>query len=303
MGIFAQDQWTIKRLTANYGVRARLPEGAASTRRTSPAGPFTPAAQFRRRVRTCRTGRTSDPRFGVAYDLFGNGKTALKASIGRYVVADAYTIARAVNPVQSSVNSVTTDVGRRESERHVQPVQRLRPHQLRRATAASRAGRCGAIATRRSARWRRGRRTTIPTSSRAGASGRTTGRPRSSIQREIVPRVSVYAGYSRRWFGNLLATHEPGRDQCQLHAVLHACRFPSIPAAAAERGGTQCGLFDINPSDDAEQPDHQSAEQLRRRIEDVYDGFDFNVNARVWAGACMCRAASASAASASTAAT
>ena len=27
------------------------------------------------------------PRFGVAYDLFGNGKTALKVNIGKYLVA------------------------------------------------------------------------------------------------------------------------------------------------------------------------------------------------------------------------
>src|SRR4030095_6809666 len=27
------------------------------------------------------------PRFGVAYDLFGNGRTALKASVGRYLAA------------------------------------------------------------------------------------------------------------------------------------------------------------------------------------------------------------------------
>ena len=48
-----------------------------------------------------------DPRIGGAYDLFGEGKTAIKAHVGRYVVGDAYTIARAVNPMQSTVNSVT----------------------------------------------------------------------------------------------------------------------------------------------------------------------------------------------------
>ena len=39
-----------------------------------------------------------DPRFGIAYDLFGDGKTAIKTSIGRYVIGESYTIARAAEP-------------------------------------------------------------------------------------------------------------------------------------------------------------------------------------------------------------
>jgi hypothetical protein len=47
-----------------------------------------------------------DPRFGIAYDLTGDGKTAIKTSIGRYVIGESYTIARALNPMQSTVNKV-----------------------------------------------------------------------------------------------------------------------------------------------------------------------------------------------------
>ena len=36
---------------------------------------------------------------GVAYDLFGNGKTALKAQLGRYVAKLGTDIAEAVNPL------------------------------------------------------------------------------------------------------------------------------------------------------------------------------------------------------------
>ena len=70
-----------------------------------------------------------------------------------------------------------------------------------------------------------------------------------------MPRVSVYAGYSRRWFGNLFAT--------QNLAVTNASYTPyciGVPTAPSitgvplpNAGGQQCGYFDLDPADHAEQ--------------------------------------------------
>jgi hypothetical protein len=39
--------------------------------------------------------------------VFGNGRTALKVNLGRFVAADIFTTARNNKPVQTSVNSTT----------------------------------------------------------------------------------------------------------------------------------------------------------------------------------------------------
>jgi len=81
-GIYAQDQWTIKRLTVNAGLRYEWVNAQVPVQ-DSPAGRFVAARHFDA-VTNVPKQHDPAPRFGVAYDLFGNGKTALKYSLNRY---------------------------------------------------------------------------------------------------------------------------------------------------------------------------------------------------------------------------
>ena len=47
------------------------------------------------------------PRFGVAYDLFGNGKTALKANFGKYVTSFSSNLADSYNPMGGGTDTRT----------------------------------------------------------------------------------------------------------------------------------------------------------------------------------------------------
>jgi hypothetical protein len=96
LGIYAQDQWTIDRLTVNAGLRfdyfrAGYPDQTIVPSAWQLESYFVPAL-------TAVTWKDFQPRLGVAYDLRGDGRTALKASANRYGNRSASDWAEGLNP-------------------------------------------------------------------------------------------------------------------------------------------------------------------------------------------------------------
>ena len=106
MGIYAQDQWAIHKLTLNLGLRYDYFNGYVPAQHVdATSNGWLPERSYAQ-VNNVPLWKDLNPRVGAAYDLFGDGKTALKASLGRYVKRTVVEIANANNPIVASVNQV-----------------------------------------------------------------------------------------------------------------------------------------------------------------------------------------------------
>src|SRR6266849_450392 len=102
LGIFAQDAWKIQRLTLNLGVRLDyLSMGFPAA--DLPAGLYVPARHVDQ-LSGVPKWTDINPRLGVAFDVFGNGRTAIKASIGRFNQLSRSDLTRRFHPFSSSIN-------------------------------------------------------------------------------------------------------------------------------------------------------------------------------------------------------
>jgi outer membrane receptor protein involved in Fe transport len=80
--LYAQDQWNVtSKTTLNLGIRYNN-VNASSPDTTLPAGFFVPQ-RFFPAAEEIPHWRNLDPRMGAAHDIFGNGKSAVKLSLGR----------------------------------------------------------------------------------------------------------------------------------------------------------------------------------------------------------------------------
>jgi hypothetical protein len=100
LGAYVQDQWTLNRFTMNLGLRYDY-QNSFIPEQHLPAGRYIGERNFDQ-VDCVPCWKDWLPRGSVIFDVFGNGKTAVKASTGRYVTENMLVTADANNPLVTS---------------------------------------------------------------------------------------------------------------------------------------------------------------------------------------------------------
>lgn len=104
-GIYAQDSWTLGRFTINPGVRFEHFNSSIGARDV-PAGRFVPSRHFDATPDLPNWNNVS-PRLGFAWDVRGDGRTAVKFGTGKYLRAYSTGFAEAYDPNFYSTATLT----------------------------------------------------------------------------------------------------------------------------------------------------------------------------------------------------
>ena len=227
---YAQDQWTRNRLTVQGGVRFDyLKSTYPDSRVGGPGYPYAPQEIFYPARSTPGYGwKDVTPRLGAAYDLFGDGKTAFKFNLGKYMEAITATNNDLdMNPLIRTTIQTTrgwTDTNRTTCRTAISATPRrtanARPWTIRPSARGCSTG-----------------SSTLATSP-AGERAPYNWGLGLSVQQELMPRVSVNVGYLPQLVGQLVRGRQPGDQLRGLHAVQHHGAGGSA-AAGRRRPGRQ----------------------------------------------------------------
>jgi hypothetical protein len=104
LGIYAQDAWTIRRMTVTYGLRWEY-VSEQIVGQPAQSGRFANIPTFR--DIPLPIWRSFSPRTAIVYDLFGHGKTALRFGFNRFEMAATTTIAELYDPANVAAVQAT----------------------------------------------------------------------------------------------------------------------------------------------------------------------------------------------------
>jgi carboxypeptidase family protein len=247
--VFAQERWTRSRLTLQAAVRFDRARSWFPAQQEGPSR-FLLAPIIIPETRGVNSYKDITPRVGASYDVFGNGTTALKVQLGRYLEgAGTGGIYTGTNPTlrmpQTTSPLGTAGVTRAWSDANgsfVPDCDLLNPNaQDRRASGGDL---CGIVSNTAF-----GQNVLTNNFDPAILDGWGV-RPSDwtldvSIQRQILPRASATLAYSRRWFHGFTVADNLALQPSDLTPF--SVVAPADPHLPGGGGYVVSGLYDVAP--------------------------------------------------------
>ena len=279
-GMFAQDKWTVNRWTLSGGVRYDHFANTFPAQELGPT-PFTPTRNLS--IPETPNLRYNDitPKAGVAYDVFGNGKTAVKVSLNKYLQGLGTTGALTSSPNPIAILSRTATRAWTDGNKNYKPdCDILNP--AAQNNLATGGDLCGAT-TPSDFGSVRANSTYDPDLMRGWGKRSFNWEFSTGVQHEIVPRVSVDFAYFRRWYGNFFVTDNLAVTAANYDSF--SVTAPSDSRLPNGGGYTVSGFKNVNAVGFSAAPNNfvTLAENRGKQIEH-WNGVDFNVSARLQNG-------------------
>ena len=202
---FAQDTWTHDRLTLQGALRFDQASSFSPSEHngTTQTSVFNPAPITLPYTDGVHSYRDISPRVVVAYDVFGNGKTAIKFNYGRFLgPATNDTIYTSNNPANGIVGYNTTTVTRSWTDTNRNYIVDC---DLNNPAAQVTPGgdTCGAVTGNSLNFGKPGSSTKVNPALLSGWGVRPSDSQLGiNLQQELAPRVALDVGYNRRWWNN-----------------------------------------------------------------------------------------------------
>lgn len=278
LGLYVQDRWRIGRLALSPALRFEFQKESNDAYLAGPTK-YAPARSLSFPGADVVNWKEVNPRIGVSYDLFGNGKTAIKASAARGVAQEGLNTADSVHPAVTlststarTVTETTFPAGDPRRLNNFPDCDLLNP-------AAN--GECGPWLTS-------GFGGTVPITQQDPRTLNGWGnRPwnwefSTGFQHEVTPRVSAGLSYYRRINGGFLVTDNTANTAADFKEFTVTVPSDSrLPTA-----GQKLTVVDINPILVSGQS-FNTTRNVRTFASDYgrqyrhWDGFDITTNARL----------------------
>jgi hypothetical protein len=263
--LYFQDRWTINRATITGGLRYDYFVGYVADSTLPPSRWNQPQSFSGFEV---QHWKDLSPRIGVSYDLFGNGRTAIKGSFARYVQPEAVETSSAADP-QLTIGRTDTRTWRDLNGDYT----------IYNADGSVQTNELGPSTNQNFGKVIPSTTTIDPATLNGFHSRIATTEWQVVVQHQLATRVSAYGGYYFRYIGNQTATDNTLVTPADYDGPF-CITAPSNLDLPGGGGYPVCGLYDIKPTSFGRIQNNVTLARNFGGIVDHYMGFDIGVNAR-----------------------